>query len=173
MENREYGLLGFHFMIPLQEKRAVKSLFSDFTIDYITKNYTEEISVETYDALVDEGNFEETITAYIGTDDDCSFSITYHNGYLEVWFGFYPGIDITGYQSLLRKLNELADYSVAGFEVQIGSAVNEEGDEEELSPNFHPYCLLRNGELKWCGKGVSDEMESLIEENLKTVGLIE
>jgi len=173
MENREYGLLGFHFMIPVQKKEAVKSLFANFTTTYITKNHSDEISVETYNDLVDNDRFEDAITAYIGTDDDCSFSITYYNVYLEVWFGFYPGTDIIGYQSLLNELNDIADYCIAGFEVQIGSAINEAGDEEELSPNFEPYCLLRNGELKWCGKGVSNELESLIEENLKVVGLIE
>jgi hypothetical protein len=172
MEMRDYGLLGFHFLIALNEKNTVKNLFADFTISYITKSHSEEISLDVYNELLATNNFGEVVTAYIGTEDDCSFSITYSSGYLEVWFGFYPGTNITGYKTLLGKLNNLADYCVAGFEVEIGSAIAEDGA-EELSPNFHPFCLLRSGKLKWCGQGVNNEMETLIHENLKGAGLID
>jgi len=172
MEMRDYGLLGFHFLIALPEKNTVNGLFADSKIGYITKSNSEEISIDDYNELLADNNFGEVVTAYIGTDDDCSFSITYSKTYIEVWFGFYPGTPINGYAGLLHQLNEVADYCVAGFEVEIGSAELEDS-EEQLSPNFHPFCLLRNGELKWCGKNVNPKMEELIHENLKAVGLIE
>jgi hypothetical protein len=171
MEIRDYGLLGFHFMVPVNEKDEANSLFAGFKLNYITKNHSEEISVDAYKELLAKGNFEETITAYFGTEDDFSFSLTYSTNYVEVWFGFYPGNVISGYTKLLGQLSALAEYTVAGFEVEIGAAASEEGA-ESLSANFHPFCLLRNGELKWCGKGVSADMEALIEENLKAVELI-